>query len=183
MKALFYGSLRNGFRNHDVARGAKLVGPGRTLQNFRLFVHFRGGEMGIPTAIPDETGYPLVGEVYELPPAVAETVDWLEHGYSKKHVDVKLNGVLTSEPGSKFSVVTDGDVIPNVLVYCCESLDLSGYRTAEEVEATTGDYADVCTKYGKRIQTPIDWQVQPIRSTELFQCDIDDNENEDIHAR
>lgn len=158
--AFFYGSLRKGFRNHYMAQGAKFLGFGQTTTPFRLYVHFHQGEVGIPTAIPDAAGYPLKGEVYELTPRLDEQIKWLERGYDRNRVDVQFNDALKVE--GKFAIAVDGGKVKDVIVYTAESLDKAAYWTAETVEAVSGDYADYCSKAGRRIQVqepPIGWLV------------------------
>ena len=62
-KLFVYGTLRRGFRNHDLLRDSTHLGDGFTFDKMRLMVH-RGH--GIPFTWKDEAGKPLRGELYEI---------------------------------------------------------------------------------------------------------------------
>ena len=86
-----YGTLKRGYHNHDLLKGAKFIGEGLTYKRFRLF------DVGYPLAIPAEKGARIKGEVYQVTdPGMMRALDWLEgypNFYNRQVVKVEVKGV------------------------------------------------------------------------------------------
>jgi len=117
----FYGTLRSGYWNNQrvITPSSQLIGPAITQDNFRLFINGN-----IPCAVPDNDGYPLIGEVWELSREDAQYVQSLEYGYDFKEIIVLSQG----QP------VTAG-------IYFCARPEDSPYFTTEQREEPTGDFS------------------------------------------
>lgn len=71
-KVFVYGTLRKGYRNHDVLRGAKFLGNYDTGPGYTKF------EMGLPYLIKDGEGPGCEGEVYEVSDLMLKMLDRFE---------------------------------------------------------------------------------------------------------
>ncbi len=83
-----YGTLKKGEGNHKLLKDCQYLGKGLTLNNYKVF------HMGFPQAMSNETGLPLLGELYTVySPKVIESLDRLEsngHFYTRVIRDVKI---------------------------------------------------------------------------------------------
>ncbi len=80
----------------------------------------------MPSAVPDPTGYPLMGEIWELSETDAEQVHWLERGYECRET----------------AVVTAAGERVNAKIYFCRKADDSPYFTPDQREEPTGDFSN-----------------------------------------
>lgn len=67
-----YGTLRKGYSNHHLMRGARYLGPARTRENYALYL----GEF--PYLIKDHALCAIAGELYGVSPAAMKLLDQLE---------------------------------------------------------------------------------------------------------
>lgn len=94
-----YGTLKEGYGNHRLLQGCKLVGKGNTIKKFPMVQGF-----GFPYAYYEEgVGHNIQVEVYEVSIDVLDRLDQLE-GVDSGHytpvsvdVDLGLNGVVQAE--------------------------------------------------------------------------------------
>jgi len=117
----FYGTLRSGFWNNHYINRQRGPNLAVTTDLFRLFI----GDHGIPFLVKDPTGYPIIGEVWELDIATQDLIYRLEQGYDHGDFDV---------------VLANGEKVQATLFYA-NSLESSVYGTKNDIEETSGDYA------------------------------------------
>ncbi len=80
-----YGTLRRGYVNHHLLRGARGLGPARTLRPYALYL----GEF--PYLVEQEPVCAIVGELYAVSPAGLRLLDQLEEHpdwYQRRQVPV-----------------------------------------------------------------------------------------------
>lgn len=130
--AFFYGTLRTGYWNNPrcISEKSKLLGIGKTVDNFQMFV-----EQRIPCLIHPPLGcrikgYNIVGEVWELCERDAERVHYLERGYGDEMIQVRL------ENGSEVTAK----------IYYAVSGEMPCYYTGHQVEVTSGNFEDAVKK-------------------------------------
>ncbi len=85
-KIFVYGTLREGFRNHRLIRGAKFLGAYHTLKKYRMESY------GTFPILHEDVPYAhIAGEVYEIDDDMLDRVDFLEsEGYFYKRKKIKL---------------------------------------------------------------------------------------------
>ena len=85
-----YGSLKRGYWNNRLLEGALFVGEAHTTKKYSLV------DGGVPMAVPDEEGLPVMGEVYEIDVSLhLGPLDRLEghpRFYTREQVGVVLKG-------------------------------------------------------------------------------------------
>lgn len=88
VKVFVFGTLKRGYSNHHVlGPHAKLVGEAETTSCYRMF------SVGFPVIIEDGDGYPVAGELYDVPPKQLIWLDQLEgegRMYHRKVTEVTL---------------------------------------------------------------------------------------------
>lgn len=73
VKVFVYGTLKQGHGNHHVlGPHAKLIGEAETCGTYRMY------SVGFPVIMEDGDGYPVVGELYDVPPKQLVYLDQLE---------------------------------------------------------------------------------------------------------
>ena len=78
-----YGTLLQGFSNHQVIEGSTFVGPAVTENQFTMYSN------GYYPAITKIERYHVIGEVYEIDSETFKNCDFLE-GYNEKHPEKGL---------------------------------------------------------------------------------------------
>jgi len=77
MKVFVYGTLKKGYSNHGYLLSSKFIGKAYSKNTYTLF------NCGFPMAYLNPKGYPIAGELYEVPEKTIErSIDPLEgNGY------------------------------------------------------------------------------------------------------
>lgn len=85
MKLFVYGTLKQGYSNHDVLHGARFIGQ----EQFKLpFVMIDLGYF--PGLLPSEDDHIIYGEVYEINKEILDKTDILE-GYPYFYDRININ--------------------------------------------------------------------------------------------
>lgn len=91
MKCFVYGTLKRGYGNHDrLLAGKEFLGIARTVDTFDMI------NASFPVIVPNEQGFPVVGEVFDITgdTATLDGLDRLEGEgvmYDRKEITVILN--------------------------------------------------------------------------------------------
>ncbi|ADW17795.1 AIG2 family protein [Desulfobulbus propionicus DSM 2032] len=67
-----YGTLKQGFPNHSLMKGAYCIGAGHTARKFAMYKHV------VPYVIKGQAVTHIHGEVYSIHPSMLETLDLFE---------------------------------------------------------------------------------------------------------
>jgi len=87
-RVFVYGTLKSGFRNHYLLKGAEFFGGAATVPTYKMI------ENGFPVIMPDPEGKPLAGEIYSVDDETLARLDQLERegsSYDRKLIDVTLS--------------------------------------------------------------------------------------------
>lgn len=108
-----YGTLRQGFGNHRLLRGAKCVGAGRTIDQYAMVCN------GIPYVLPGhrEDAYNVRVEVYAVDDSTLENLDRLENHpdwYERVKTKISLDNGLVADAWLYFN---DVEVEPGTQFY------------------------------------------------------------------
>lgn len=83
-----YGTLKRGIHNHSLLADSIYHGEGQTVEKFRMLLP------SFPVILPDENGYPVKGELYQVDDEVLHRLDRLEgegYVYHRKPVTIQLS--------------------------------------------------------------------------------------------
>jgi gamma-glutamylaminecyclotransferase len=72
-RVFVYGTLKSGQPNHHLLSGSKRLMTGWTAKRYRMFCNG-----WFPMIVPDQSGYFIFGEVYEVSPETLQRLDRLE---------------------------------------------------------------------------------------------------------
>jgi gamma-glutamylcyclotransferase (GGCT)/AIG2-like uncharacterized protein YtfP len=110
-----YGTLKEGFPNSTINTGTRLPGLFVTAERFPFYLV---GERHSPWLIHQPgQGEQVIGQVFEVGPAVFERMDALERvhepdGYRRVQVEVRQQGEDGAGPLSVFAYLKDPDALP-----------------------------------------------------------------------
>ncbi len=115
MHLLFvYGTLKQGFRNHDVLQGARLLAPEASIEGLRMYQ-----ARSYPYAAPANRAWRIFGEIYAVSDEVLDDLDILEghpeHYQRKRRTAVCADGrriavwvYIASVRGKTYPVISSG---------------------------------------------------------------------------
>lgn len=131
----FFGSLRKGYWNNGMlSEDAVYLGPARTVKGFNLFI----GKSGhVPTCQPDAAASPMIGEVWALSGRDESNVYSLETGYE--------HGVFQVTLLEKPEEILEATIFHHTKPETC------WYLSGGPVLVPSGDYTDVVTREGRRV--------------------------------
>jgi gamma-glutamylaminecyclotransferase len=90
MKVFVYGTLKRGYGNHGYLRSSKFEGNAYSKDCYTLY------NCGFPLAYRKPDGYPIAGEIYEVPETVlTQDLDRLEgngHFYTRHEREFIMEG-------------------------------------------------------------------------------------------
>lgn len=87
-KVFVYGTLKKGFRNHDVLGESKFLGEAETAPAYRMHKHH---SYPFPCLFHDDAGVSIKGEVYEINDRTLAQLDRLEghpHMYRRESIQL-----------------------------------------------------------------------------------------------
>lgn len=83
-----YGTLKQGFDNHNLMKGSYFIGTGRTAEKYAMYKHV------VPYVLKGQPITPIHGEVYSVHQSLLETLDIFEGNpvwNCREQVDVILD--------------------------------------------------------------------------------------------
>jgi len=86
MRMFFYGTLKEGFWNHNrFIGGSEFLGIGRTAYRYLMLGH------SVPMIMPSKKGKPVTGEVYEVDRSRLPDLDRLESAYARVRGEIRMD--------------------------------------------------------------------------------------------
>ena len=138
-RVFVYGTLKEGFPNFHVNRGARLAGEFVTVEAYPLYVL---GRCPVPWLVerPGE-GHPVRGQVFEVDDATLASMDELEMEsvpgwYVRRRIGVRPAGLPRAAPIEAFVYFGCASRLGEVPVHCgpiaeYTLADAAGYRDGE----------------------------------------------------
>ena len=105
-----YGTLKQGFHNHSLMKGASLIGTGHTVERYAMYKHV------VPSVIKGKPISPIQGEIYLIHQSVLDMLDLFE-GNPVWNFREQVEVILDAD-GRRFSAwmyfndIADGELIP-----------------------------------------------------------------------